>query len=468
MRSSDSLSRLALALPSLEKIRAEKAKRRLASWCQHVDAAYQVAAHHRKLIDALERAERGELKRLLISMPPRHGKSLTTTTRFPGWFLGRNPTKRVIIATHTAELSEVFSRRCRNEVEAAGEEVFGVRVAGDSSAANRWDIQGQPGGMVAAGVGGAIAGKGADVLVIDDPHADAKAALSKLQRERVWDWYQMDARTRLHPGGIIILVQTRWHEDDLAGRLLSAARKGEGEEFEQVTLPMVSDAGEILWPERYPPEEVESIKKAVGSRVWVSLYQQRPAPAEGKLLKSTWWKFYRAAPRMDLVLASWDMTFKGTASSDYVVGQVWGRSGANFYLLDQVRGQWDFPQTCAQMRAQAAKWRTLSGFLVEDKANGPAVIAQMRNEIPGLVAVEPDGGKEARAAAVSPLIEAGNVFLPEGAPWLADFLDEATSFPFGAHDDQVDAATQALRRLKQSAFSVTVPKTSAGLMSQEL
>ena len=446
-------------MPTLEAIREEKARRSLADWCTYVDDSYVVAAHHRKLIDALHRVERGELKRLMVSMPPRHGKSLTTTTRFPGWFLGRNPDKRVIIASNTASLAESFSRRCRNELTQWGPEVFGVEVADDSAAMNRWDLRERRGGLVAAGVGAAIAGRGADLLIIDDPNANAQSAESETQRRAQVTWYQQDARTRLHPGGSVVVVMTRWHEADLSGHLLEEAKLG-GEQWEQLVLPMISDDGLILWPERWTPEECEGLRKSVGSRTWEAQYQQRPAPAEGTLLKREWWKFYSERPKVfDATLMSWDMTFKGTGNSDFVVGQVWGRAGANLYLLDQVRGRWDFPATCAQVKALAAKWPQTTTKLVEDKANGPAVISTLRNEVQGLIAVEPDGGKEARASAVSALIEAGNVFLPERsiAPWVDDFLLEATAFPFGAHDDQVDAMTQALNRLRAGTNKISKP-----------
>lgn len=448
-------------LPSPETIRAEKARRKLADWCRFVDEQYVVAAHHRRLIDALERVERGELKRLIVSMPPRHGKSLTSTVRFPAWYLGRNPEKRLIIAAHTAELAYDFSRRCRNEFVEHSQQVFGEKVSDDSAAVSHWDLANGRGGMVAAGVGGPITGKGADLLVIDDPVKDAEAAQSETQRSRVLDWWRTTARTRLHPGGAVVVVMTRWHEMDLAGYLLDEAKR-DGEQWELLTLPMLDEAGGILWPERFSADEVANIRRAVGSRVFEALYQQRPAPAEGALLQRSWWKTWESKPKVfDVVLQSWDMTFKDTAGSDFVVGQVWGKVGGNCYLLDQVRARMDFPATCRALEALSEKWPAATLKLVEDKANGPAVISTLRDKISGLVAVEPDGSKEARAAAVSPMVEAGNVFLPprELAPWVEDFLLEATAFPFGQHDDQVDAATQALNRLRtHGATHVARPK----------
>jgi predicted phage terminase large subunit-like protein len=207
----------------------------------------------------------------------------------------------------------------------------------------------------------------------------------------------------------------------------------------------------LLWPERFGPEEIESLKRSLGSYAAAGQLQQRPSPAAGGILKRHWWKFYREAPSgFDEVIQSWDCAFKDTASSDYVVGQVWGRTGADKYLLDQVRGRMDFPTTVQAVKRLTAKWPQTGAKLMEDKANGSAVIATLKHEVEGLIAVNPEGGKEARAHAVSPQIEAGNVYLPDCsiAPWVEGFIEECAAFPNGTHDDQVDAMSQALNRLR--------------------
>ena len=327
----------------------------------------------------------------------------------------------------------------------------------------RWDIDdpnappGQPpGGMIAAGVGGPITGHGAHLAIIDDPVKDAEDANSKTQRDAKWDWYRFVLRTRLMPGGAIVLVLTRWHEDDLAGRLLQAAASDpEADQWTVLRLPAIAEEedplgrelGQALWPEQYDETALKEIKASVGSYVWAALYQQRPAPAEGGVLQRKWWKYYKVPPgRFEEIIQSWDMAFKDNKDNDFVVGQVWGRLGADKYLLDQVRGRMDFPTTVQGVKNVTAKWRLAHRKLVEDKANGPAVIATLRHQIPGLIAVNPEGGKEARAAAASPQIEAGNVYLPDPtiAPWIGDFVEECAAFPGGANDDQVDAMTQAL------------------------
>lgn len=404
---------------------------------------YELAPHIVALARALERVERGECKRLIVSMPPRHGKSMLVSTAFPAWFLGRRPRAQLITATFSQEKADDWGRAVRNQLASPWfRQVFGHGLAHDSRAVRRFNTS-QGGVYIATGIGGTITGRGADLLLIDDPHKGEEEARSPLQRGRVQSWFRSDAYTRLMPGGAIVIVQTRWHEADLAGYVQDElAHEG----WEVLNLPAINEAGEALWPERFPLGALELIKASVGSRAWEALYQGRPSPEDGGVFKRQWWRFWRERPEVDEVLTSWDCAFKSTASSDFVVGQVWGKRGAERYLLDQVRGRWGFTDTVQAIRALAAKWPQARVHLVEDKANGPAVIDTLRREVSGLVPVEPQGGKEARAHAISPQVEAGQVYLPELAPWLADFLEEVAAFPAGGHDDQVDAMTQALLR----------------------
>lgn len=412
--------------------------------------------------------EDGRCKRLIVTMPPRHGKSETTSVKFPAHYLGRYPDRRVILSSHTAGLALRFSMRARNDFAQYAPEVWNLGVDPDAAAMYRWDVldpnrpPGEPpGGLIAAGIGGPITGHGAHLAIIDDPFKDAQAANSEVQRNAVWDWYRFVLRTRLMPDAAVVLVCTRWHQDDLAGRLLKAAEADpEADQWEELSLPAIAqDEGdplgrkvnEALWPEMYDESSLAAIKASVGSYVWAALYQQRPSPMEGGILKRQWWRYYRQVPN-DLTdfLISWDMTFKDTKTSDFVVGQVWTRRMADKYLLDQIRARMDFPTTLQAVRALCAKWPQARTVLVEDKANGPAVISMLKHQIPGLIAVNPEGGKEARAAAVSPEIEAGNVYIPDPsiAPWIGDFVEECAAFPNGANDDQVDAMTQALLRFQ--------------------
>lgn len=293
--------------------------------------------------------------------------------------------------------------------------------------------------------------------IIDDPFKDRASADSPTIRQNVWDWYTSTLYTRLAPGGGVLIINTRWHMADLSGRLLEAAARGEGDHWRVVNFPAIATedelhrrAGEALHPERYPLEQLLAIKKALGTRDWEALYQQRPTPDGGAIFKSEWLRFWlpKDLPeQFDQLLISWDMTFKDGDDTDFVVGQVWGRKGADRYLLDQVRRRMGFTDTVAAFRALAAKWPGAARKLVEDKANGPAVIDALKHAVPGIIPVEPDGSKTARAHAVTTFFEAGNVLLPhpEHCPWAREYVAELTQFPGAPHDDQVDATTQALR-----------------------
>ncbi len=444
----------------LQKIWEEDARNDLAFFLEFDSRGkWKPARHLLLLCEKMQAVERGEIERLMVFMPPRHGKSEVVSKKFPAWYLGRNPDKEIIIASYSADLAYDHSRIARNTLREWGY-LWGVELAEDSQAVGRWSIAGRRGGLVSAGVGGPITGRGANVAIIDDPFKNWEEAASKKIRDNVWNWYRSTLRTRLAPGGSIVLVMTRWHDDDLAGRLLKEARSGAGEEWEVLSLPAVAKendqlgrkAGEYLWPERFAPGEYEKTKKALGSRLWTSMYQQQPSPDEGGIFKRSWWKFYRKAPdRFDEVIQSWDMSFKETGTS-YVVGQVWGRIGADKYLLDMVRDRMDFPAALLAVRTLSAKWPQARAKLVEDKANGPAVISTLKREIPGLIAVNPEGGKIVRAQAASPEVEAGNVYLPDPsiASWVHDFIEECAAFPNGENDDQVDAMTQAILRLSES------------------
>ena len=401
----------------------------------------------------------------MVFLPPRHGKSEFISRYSTAWILGKFPDTRIILASYEADFAATWGRKARDLLEEHGPSLFGIRVSGKSSAANRWDIEGHEGGMVTAGVNGPITGKGADIAIIDDPVKNDQEAMSVTYQERTYEWYKSTFRTRLQRDGAIILIMTRWHENDLAGKLL-AAQEEDGEKWEVVNLPAIAEEGDLLGrdpgqplcPDLFTIEALRSIEKAVGSFWWASLYQQRPSPAEGGILKRNWWQYYRQTPdRFDEVIQSWDMAFKDTKTADFVVGQVWGRKGADKYLLDQVRDRMDFPATVQAVRSLSAKWPQARNKLVEDKANGPAVIATLKNEIPGLIAVNPEGGKVVRAQAASPDIEAGNVYLPDPsvAPWVHDFIEECAAFPNGANDDQVDAMTQALIRFANKSTNTT-------------
>jgi predicted phage terminase large subunit-like protein len=349
-------------------------------------------------------------------------------------------------------------------------------VRRDTGSAQEWQLEGHTGSVYSVGIQGALTGRPVDVLIIDDPIKDRAQAESLTYRERVWDFWTDTARTRFGPNTRVIVVLTRWHEDDLAGRLLAQDVRGE---WRHVNIPALADhdpnkgqsdplgreVGEYLQSSRgRTPQEWDDTRHDVGSRTWNSLYQGRPSPVAGDVWQRQWWRRYGTplwsqhptlpeaytVPEVDELIMSWDMAFKDTKGSDFVVGQVWARKGANVYLLDQVRKRLSFTDTVAAFERMVARWPGATRKLVEDKANGTAVISTLKSKIPGIVAVNPTESKYARANAVSPVIEAGNAFLPESEIALFDpdeLIDEAAAFPNAAHDDQVDATSQALAHL---------------------
>lgn len=432
--------------------RASAARDSLPIYARRMFPGYRSATHIDRLIEALEWAVSTPDARLIVTLPPRHSKSVHVSELLPAWFLGRNPGKRIIAASHSASLAYTFSRRVRNQMLHGAWPFFGVKVADDKGAVQAWDIEGQRGGYVAVGVGGSPTGQGGDGIILDDVLRSAADASSQTVRDSIWEWYQGTIRTRLEPGGFIVLTATRWHEDDLTGRLLGAMSAG-GEQWRHVHMPAINDKGEPLWPERWPTEALERIRNAVGSRVFEAQYQGRPAPDAGNVFNRDWWQIYDAPPdrqQFDQIIQSWDMTFRETSSGSYIVGQVWGALDADRYLLDQVRFRGDFPAAVSAVRSLTASWPESHEKIVENKANGPAIVATLRKEIPGLIEVQPEGGKEARANAVAWQVESGNVYLPDPKlkPWAQELIDEAAAFPNGAHDDQVDALSQALLRLQ--------------------
>ncbi len=419
------------------------------------------------LLDAkLAAVARGELQRLIWSMSPQEGKSERVSRRFPAWVLRTRPELRIAIASYELGVARRWGRAIRNDIAEHPE--IGLKVRSDTSAAHEWQLAGHRGGVYSVGIGGALTGRPVDLLLVDDPIKGRAEADSEVYREACWDWWTNVARTRLSPGAPVVLIMTRWHEDDLAGRLIKTG------DWDFVNVPAEAEhddplgraPGEFLWSARgRTAEDWRAIRKDVGPRVWNALYQGRPSPAEGDLLKRSWWRYY-GAPQwearsdgsmrvsgFDEVVQSWDMAFKDSKGTDFVVGGVWARRGADVYLLDLVRDRMDFPTTCRAVGALSAKWPDAHAKLVEDKANGSAVIAQLGRVVPGLIPINPKESKEARAAAVSPFVESGNVYLPapELAPWVGGFVEECSAFPNGSHDDQVDMASQALTRLMVNA-----------------
>lgn len=422
--------------------------------------------------NALVEVAEGRCLRLMVSMAPQEGKSQATSRRFPLWMLTRNKDLRIAIVSYAHSVARRWGRAIRDDITTHGD-VLGLQVNPNSAAAHEWEINGHQGGVYTVGITGSLTSRAVDLLIIDDPYKDGKQADSERWQQTVQDFWTEVAIPRLGPGVAVVLIQTRWRHDDLSGWL---QRRDDGVDWRVINIPAQADhdpnKGEVDVLGRRPGEYMmsargrtieqwEQRKREAGSRAWNALFQGRPTPAKGNIFSREWWRFYdgpqwlerpdgtRWAVGFDEVITSWDMTFKKTEGTDYVCGQVWGRRGVEAFLLDQVHDRLSFVETLLQVRTLAARWPQSTLKLVEDKANGPAVINMLSRRVGGLVPVEPDGSKEARAAAVSPLVEAGNVWLPspELAPWVDDLIEEAVGFPRAAHDDRVDAMSQALNRL---------------------
>jgi predicted phage terminase large subunit-like protein len=449
----------------LETLKPDRQLLSFREFVERVRPQYQWYRHCEVLAQVLQRVADGDLKRVMVFMPPRHGKSELATKLFPAYFLYCNPQKWVGISSYAADLSYTFSRRNREHYQDTG----GL-LRGDAAAVKHWEtIEG--GGLWAAGVGGPITGKGYSLGVIDDPLKNHEEAFSDRIREKQQEWYGSTFYTRAEADAAIVLIMTRWHEADLAGYLLNEETTDEEPErwhivnFEALkeehprefppTCTIEPDwrqPGEPLCPERFTLKRLLTICRRVGSYFWNALYQQRPTAADGDVFKQDWFRFYVQLPELEYLVLSVDANF-GSQQGSFVVIQLWGIAYPNFYLVDQVRDRFSFTETVEAIRELIERWRPNYGEaaakLIEKKANGAAVLDELSREFPGLIGIEPQGSKEARAQAASPYVEGGNIWLPKNAAWKKDFMAEMMAFPKGANDDQVDALTQFINWIAQ-------------------
>lgn len=428
---------------------------------------YQIPDHIQLLNEKLMDVAFGDIKRLMIFLPPRHGKSWLVSQFFPAWYLGMFPDKRVILTAYEADFASTWGRKARDILNEQGPSVFGVEVNNKSSAANRWDIKNHHGGMVTAGVGGPITGKGADILIIDDPVKNAEEANSQTYRNRTWEWYQSTAYTRLEPQGSVILIMTRWHEDDLAGRLLKNMQNGTGEDWEIINLPAIAEGhdllgrklGEPLWPERYNLKELKRIKDTTGSYWWSSLYQQRPQPPSGGLLKRSWLNYYQPheMPSMGSldIYQAWDLAISTKETADFTVCTTVGVTDENkIYVLDWYHERIDFPTQVKMVKKLAEKWNPLQ-IGIESNAYQQALPQQLKKtSMLPIKEVNRTKDKVTRISAGFVHFENGNVLLPENHPELDNFINEYVYFPQGRHDDMLDSMELAFQLVKEPYYDI--------------
>lgn len=457
---------------------------------QEINPQFVVRPHLRylskRITQALRDVEAGQDRFMIIEMPPRMGKTTTATIHTPLWVLRQHPDWPIALTSHDGRLATSWGRQIRRAIETND---FGVQLAKDAGAASEWETT-KGGSVLSVSVRESFTGRGAKVLVIDDPHKDFADAHSEKLRGAVWEWWLSVAQLRLHHPALVIVIMTRWHEDDLVGRLLSREYEGDPGDWEVIRLPALADdptdplkrkPGEPLLSPLVQETRTQAVKRwdtvrvNSGAYIWAALMQQSPSPAKGAIFDTDWWRYWTTDPaiaednpKVRLIdpyelhggrwLDSWDCAFKDTSASDFVVGQRWVRHRADRYLVDQQRGRWSFTATLAKMRAWAEPFSVLGTGrwvyerAIEDKANGTAVIDVLKDEIPGLIPINPTNSKTARARSVTPEIESGNVYLPHpaqtGHEWVNDLISELREFDHGTHDDQVDALTQALSRLR--------------------
>lgn len=445
---------------------AEQARRHMADFVSYIMPDYIHSRFSREVCVALDDfleavvAEKRPVD--LFQAPPQHGKSQLVSRMFPPFALGRFPDLRIAACSYAADLARdmnrdvqrimlseeyatLFPESSLNPKRVVTMEGLALRNS------DRFDIVGRRGYYVCAGVGGPLTGKSVDIGIIDDPIKNEEEARSAAVKRGIEGWYNTVFLTRLSRKSGHIIMATSWATDDLIGVV---AKKNS--RVKHYKFPAIDAQGNALVPDLHPLEKLLETKGNLSPTQWSALYQQSPVADGGNIFDEAWLKTWTPGSlpeRFDEVIQSWDMTFKDTDGSDFVVGELWGRAGVSYYLLEQVRARMGFTASKAAVLSMCMRHPETTAVLIEDKANGPAVMDALREDVPDLVPVEPDGSKIARAYAVTALFSAGNVYLPSHAPWLADYKEELVAFPAGAHDDQVDATTQALRYLKSHGLS---------------
>jgi predicted phage terminase large subunit-like protein len=457
---------LEASLVKLEKLKdRELCQEKFIKFVERVWPTFISGAHHKRMAEAFERVANGTCKRLIINMPPRHTKSEFASYLLPAWFLGRFPHKKVIQTSHTAELAVGFGRKVRNLVDSdVYNNIFpNLALQADSKAAGRWNTS-KGGDYFAIGVGGAVTGKGADVLIIDDPHSEQEAAMAASNPEvydKVYEWYTSGPRQRLQPGGAIVIVMTRWAQRDLTGQVLKSAAQRSGEEWEVIEFPAILPSGNPLWPQFWSLAELEALREELPNSKWQAQYQQNPVGNESAIVKRDWWKWWDKdnPPICDYILQSWDTAFEKTQRADYSAGTTWGifnceedNFAPNIILLNTYKKRVEFPELKRDVLREYKEYEPDS-LIVEKKASGAPLIYDLRAMGIPVQEYTPSKGQDkiARLNSVSDIIASGKVWVPQ-TRWAEELVDEVAAFPSGEHDDLVDATTLALMRFRQGGF----------------
>ena len=474
-------------IKAAEELQRRKTKNNYANYVEYVHEGRWILSNHllfvcNKVQKFIETVTGHAFDILIIQMPPQHGKSQSVTETLPSWFLGKWPYKRVIEASYNDGFAQKFGRRNRDKVKKFGKQLFDIEISKVKDSNEEFELNNNVGGMISRGIMSGITGNPAELIIIDDPIKNRQEADSETYRENLWEEWDNSIKTRLAAGAKVIVIMTRWHEDDLAGRLIMNLKN-----VEVINIPCEAEEndvlgreiGEALFPEigkdkKWLQEFKKSYTTQEGQRAWLALFQGRPTAQEGNMIKRHWWKYWKL-PGTDLPpvtiklpdgtiqhiyaedlpdywdeqIQSWDCAFKDNENNDFVCGGVWGRRIEDYFLLDLINERMDIVQTMAAIEKFAEKWPKALKKLIEDKANGPAVIQMLQKKMSGIIEVQPEGGKEARVSAVSPAIESGNVYIPHPliCAWVNTFLDQCSQFPNAMNDDMVDMTSQALNKL---------------------
>lgn len=443
----------------------------LIEFCKHMDPNYKVGKHHRRLADLLMKMERGEEDRIGVSVPPRHGKSQMVSIFFPAWYLGRNPDKKVLMVSHTADLAVDFGRKVRNLVDSpAYKAIFPtVSLAADSKSAGRWNTN-MGGEYFACGVGAALAGRGAHFLIVDDPFSEQDVLNGNYEVfERVYEWFTYGARTRLMPQGKVAIVHTRWHPNDLIGRLVKdMAKIKNSDQYEMFEFPAIfnenTDHEKALWPEFYDLEALHRTKASMPLFQWNAQYQQNPTAEEGALVKREWWRRWEpdAPPSCEYIIMTLDAAAEKNTRADFTALLTWGvfsddhltGSASHIILLNAINVRVEFPELKELALREYKEWAPDS-FIVEKKSSGTPLFQELRRmgiPVSEFTPHRGTGDKIARINAISDIFRSGMVWYPVGHKWAEEVVEQVAAFPASEHDDMVDCVSMALARFRNGGF----------------
>ena len=429
------------------------------NFVKHVWPQFIEGSHHKIIAEKFNDIANGKIKRLIINMPPRHTKSEFASNLLPAWMVGRKPDLKIIQTTHTTELAIRFGRKAKTLIDSPEyQQIFKTRLREDSQAAGKWETE-QGGEYYAAGVGSASTGRGADLLIIDDPHSE-QDALNAAALEKAYEWYTSGPRQRLQPGGAIVVVMTRWSTKDLTGALMKSQKEIKSDKWEVIEFPAIMPSGEPVWPEFWKLEELEGVKASLSVPKWNAQWMQDPTSEEGSIIKRDWWKVWEKddIPPLKHVIQSYDTAFLKKETADYSAITTWGvfypndDSWPNLILLDALKDRYEFPELRRVALEQYQYWKPET-VVIESKASGLPLTYELRKMGIPVVNFSPSKGqdKHARVNAVAPLFESGVIWAPE-EKYAEEVIEECAAFPYGDHDDLVDSTTQAVMRFRQGGF----------------